>query len=126
MKTLTTVAATPGQNGMKIQYCKLTDQDGVELVGSYATFVKITPAYGAASAARLSRAGIEAVLVNAAAAIAALSDTDADLINNTLPGGLVCQVGTWDTVIPCLQSGVAALAATLNTTLGTAANVSVL
>ena len=126
MQTMTTVTATPGQNGMKIQYNRLTDSSGVELTGSVATFVTITPAYGAAGAARLSRAGVEAVLVNAAAAIAALSDTNADLINSTLPGGLALVVSTWEVRIPCLVSGVAALAATLNTTLGTAANVSVL
>jgi hypothetical protein len=126
MRTMTTVAATPGQNGMKVQYLRATDPDGVEIVGSVATYVAVVPAYGVAGAARFSRAGIVAALAAANTSVAALSAANADLINESLPGGLAIEVGTWCVRVPCLQSGVAALAATLNTLLGTAANVVVL
>lgn len=126
MRTMTLVAATPGQNGMKISYQQQTDSSGTELVGSIATFVCVSPAYGAASAARLSRAGLVAFLAAANTSVAALSAANADLINDTLPGGLAVVVGTWEVRVPCLQSGVATLASTLNTLLGTAANVTVL
>jgi hypothetical protein len=126
MRTLTTVTATPGQNGMKVQYLRLDNQNGTEIVGSVATYVTVSPAYGAAGAARFSRTGIVAALAAANTSVAALSAANADFINESLPGGLAVEVNTWCVRIPCLQSGVAALASTLNTLLGTAANVVVL
>jgi hypothetical protein len=126
MRTLAIVTATPGQNGMKVQYLRATDPDGVELVGSVATYVEVSPAYGAAGAARFSRTGIVAALAAANTSVGALSAANADYINDSLPGGLVVTAGPWCLRVPCLQSGVAALASTLNTLLGTAANVTVM
>lgn len=126
MRTMTVVAATPGQNGMKISYQRATDPDGTEIVGSVATYVCVSPAYGAASAARLSRAGVVAMMAAANTSIAALSAANADIINDTLSNGLAVQVGTWEVRIPCLYSGVATLASALHTVLGTGANVTVL
>lgn len=121
----TVVTATPGQNGMVVRYGKDFDPNGMETT-AFATWVSVSPAYGAANAAKLSGAGVVAMTAAANTSVAALSAANRDLINNTLPGGLVVLVSPYEVRVPCLGTGVATLAAAFNTVLGTAANVSVL
>lgn len=118
MRQQTTISTA---GGMTVAHDKPYGPDGTAV--AQPSTVTVSPAYGASGAAQLTAAGIVAMTAAVNTYIAALSATDRNTINTTLPGGLQVTVSAKLVQVPALSTGVAALGAALAAVLGTGANV---
>lgn len=125
---MTTVANTTG--GMQISYDRAygpsSATGAIPVATAPPSMVTIGPAYGAAGAAKLTTAGVVAMVAAVNTYVAALSATDSATINNQYPGGLAVTVSPMCVKVPAVGSGVAALVAALAAVLAVGANVQVI
>lgn len=123
-----TVANTTG--GMVITYDRPYDPTAatgaIPIATAPPSMVCISPAYGAAGAAKLTGAGLVAMITAVNTYTAALSATDRDAINNQYPGGLSVAVSPFSVKVPALATGVAGLVTALAAVLAVGANVAVI
>lgn len=124
-KTPTMHPTSPGAGGMLITYERATDFRGNLLASAIAPAVllTVTPKLGASGAARLTSAGMVAMVAAVNTHIAGLSAANRDAIAGGLPGGLTCHVAPGLVAIPCHAAGVDTLAAALQAVLSVGANV---